>query len=132
MCNTSYTSFHTGHEERVEEKPFACQLCEKKYLSNNELRNHIQKHHREEYENQKDFKCSQCNKRYSTLGNLNDHMNKHTGFKPKCPICNETFSGKPALSKHKGRKHGNVYPHLAYKYGKERALLRMLKPCEVR
>ncbi|XP_028460151.1 zinc finger protein 271-like [Perca flavescens] len=59
------------------QKPFGCNVCEKRFSQKGHLQTHMRVHTGE-----KPFGCSVCEKRFSQSSDLQKHMRVHTGEKP--------------------------------------------------
>ncbi|XP_037549173.1 zinc finger protein 184-like isoform X2 [Nematolebias whitei] len=78
------------------QKPFSCDLCERRFTRKDHLKIHMIRH-----TGQKPFSCDLCKHRFSEKGNLKKHMITHTGQKPfSCDLCKHRFSEKGSLKKH--------------------------------
>ncbi|XP_037548941.1 zinc finger protein 480 [Nematolebias whitei] len=78
------------------QKPFSCDLCERKFFVKGNLKNHMRIH-----TGQKPFSCDLCERRFSVKSSLKNHMKIHTGQKPfSCDLCERRFSEKSTLKKH--------------------------------
>ncbi|XP_053660583.1 zinc finger protein 761-like [Anopheles marshallii] len=121
-------------------KPFACELCDKQYTKNAQLRAHIEQHHEKRddastrypcqecgkhftsksylnvhkriHRNERPFVCEICNKGYITRKDLAVHMTSHTGEKPlTCDICGKAYARRNALDCHR-RTHTKERPYV--------------------
>lgn len=81
---------------------FQCSHCNKKFLSNNLLKEHIRKHINR-------FKCAQCDMTCVDRHDLNMHvLYKHTSEKAfKCEYCEHASKTRADLNKHVAAKHGD-------------------------
>merc|ERR1711915_1125503 len=85
------------------ERTFQCDKCEKSFVKNCGLQEHMRKHDEEE----RKFKCSVCGKKFFTKDRLNVHSRIHTGEKPyECEICFKRFTQSGDRNKHR-RTHGD-------------------------
>lgn len=101
---------HTGH------RPFACDICQKRFSEANTLAQHKRVHTRE-----KPYKCDypDCNKYFAVVGSLTIHKRIHTGEKPfKCTWkgCHQAFAESSNLSKHM-RIHTGERPFICTELG---------------
>ncbi|GFU78081.1 hypothetical protein TNCV_4755251 [Trichonephila clavipes] len=75
----------------IEEKPFQCHLCEKKFSQRRSLVDHIRSHTGE-----KPFLCHVSGERFSRQRTLTNHLQRHTGKKAfQCDIESELVSRRP-------------------------------------
>jgi hypothetical protein len=78
------------------EKPFGCDMCEKRFTWKTSLTRHLRTHTGE-----KPFACEVCDKRFSVKSSLTAHLRTHTGEKPfACDMCEKRFSWKNSLTWH--------------------------------
>ena len=70
------------------EKPYECDVCEKRFRHSGTLRVHKRIH-----TNEKPYECDVCEKAFRESGNLKEHMRIHTNEKPyECDVCEKRFS----------------------------------------
>ena len=85
------------------EKKHICQLCGKKFITNQEFVTHTRTHSGE-----KPYTCDVCDHRFSTSSNLRKHESVHG--KPDsiiCKICGKSISSKKYLVKHIEQTHSS-------------------------
>lgn len=86
-------------------KPYSCDMCEKLYYTEHNLRNHKKLHSVFSKE-----QCEFCNKMLSNRKKLVIHIRKHIGDTPFfCQICNLSFYSQYLLKKHMISNHGGRY-----------------------
>ena len=80
----------------TEEKPYACEICAKRFRTSDEIKKHILVHTRE-----KPYTCKVCQKQFKQSCHLGRHMLIHTGVKQHtCVICEKKFTQPEALRSH--------------------------------
>ncbi|XP_052863671.1 zinc finger protein 62 homolog [Anopheles cruzii] len=87
----------------VNDKPYACPHCTKRFCWKRALTVHLNRH--QEAAERRVFRCLLCDKTYETPGGLSNHKrNVHKGLKPKethvCDVCAKTFATVYGLREH--------------------------------
>lgn len=81
------------------ERPYACKVCDQKFVQSSNLRRHEKTHTGE-----KSFACPQCDKKFSTASNLRQHAQIHkeeTNRKHyECTTCGRSYLYLSSLNKH--------------------------------
>ncbi|XP_066499355.1 uncharacterized protein [Hoplias malabaricus] len=79
-------------------RPHNCWICGSRFLSQEDLKFHVDSH---EGNDPECFKCLQCNYRCKRWSSLKEHMFNHQGTKPyKCDLCNYTSVYKKDVIRH--------------------------------
>ncbi|XP_028849129.1 zinc finger protein 335-like isoform X2 [Denticeps clupeoides] len=79
-------------------RPHNCWVCGSRFLSQEDLRFHMDSH---EGNNPESFKCLQCNYRCKRWSSLKEHMFNHEGTKPyKCDECDYSSVYKKDVIRH--------------------------------
>ncbi|XP_061666987.1 zinc finger protein 391-like [Syngnathoides biaculeatus] len=123
------------------EKPFACELCGRRFTLKQNLRRHARGHtgtksfccgacgkgftravtlkiHQLIHTGQKPLKCDQCPKTFRYAVNLKNHLRVHTGARPfACDVCPKTFCQAVNLKIHR-RVHTGERPYACRRCGK--------------
>ncbi|KAH8302702.1 hypothetical protein KR044_009780 [Drosophila immigrans] len=93
---------HTG-----EELPFGCNICNKRFSVNTELRDHLLRH-----AGIKNFVCPYCGVGRTTKQECDKHILTHTREKKfKCEHCEYATHNKQSLTKHVRVVHLNIRNH---------------------
>jgi uncharacterized Zn-finger protein len=85
--------------ERMEGRPYKCDVCPKGYKAEVWLRQHMDSVHRQ----LKPFQCATCDKCFTTRGSLSVHTKtKHEGLRVVCedPACSKTFAQASQMHSH--------------------------------
>lgn len=91
------------------EKPFACDICNRTFSQNGHLNRHMRIH-----TGDKPFQCDVCGKEFSQSGDKRRHERTHTSFRPyQCFICDKEFNQSGHLQRHL-RVHAG---HILYNNG---------------
>ncbi|XP_056637160.1 gastrula zinc finger protein XlCGF26.1-like [Diorhabda sublineata] len=84
------------NEPVLQEKPFRCSQCTKRFSKAENLLSH-QAIHSED----RPFGCHICNKSFIRKRELDRHVATHSGMKPfKCPRCSKSFGRKDKMMRH--------------------------------
>lgn len=103
FCGNAYSqkSYLVAHKRvihRIQKsapKEFQCNICNKSFATEQNLRNHVGLHSQM-------FLCAQCGKKFATNHALKLHGRKHTGERPyECMVCSKAFARSAALRVHK-------------------------------
>lgn len=87
---------HKQVHDRIVEKPFNCDKCDKSFANQEYLRRHLIRHTGE-----KPFICHLCPTSFAFRSGLNAHLLTHSDKKPfKCSICDARFNKRAALMAH--------------------------------
>jgi len=82
------------------EKPYGCDLCDKKFTHLREL-----DWHRVIHAGENKFECMLCNKKFPKSSKLKRHFLVHTGEKPhSCEECSKRFATTSDLKRHQRRR----------------------------
>ena len=85
------------------EQIFSCERCEKTYLTNKNLKEHVLKFH----EKITPYSCEQCHRSFGLESTLKTHIaNMHQ--KVPCDKCNQICSTSMMLKRHKAKVHGII------------------------
>ncbi len=87
----------------VNQYPYECSQCFKRYSSQAGLKSHMLQH-----TGNFRFWCEQCQRGFPNKGNYQAHMDKHEGITFPCNKCDKRFNTKKSLRYHQS-KHTGVY-----------------------
>lgn len=101
ICEKTYSTLssykrHTA-DKHIEEKPFACTICDKKFAVSYRLHSHMRNH------TDRTFPCSDCKKSFRTKSLQMLHIRRvHMGEREiECEDCGERFFNQGGLRTHK-------------------------------
>lgn len=87
---------------RVDERPYACNLCTKRFTHQFTLESHKLSHI-----SGRPYVCHVCGKRFTQMSSLTSHRVKHTGERPfVCNICGKSFTYQSNLKTHRSSHTG--------------------------
>ncbi|KAJ8945350.1 hypothetical protein NQ314_009251 [Rhamnusium bicolor] len=88
----------TSHSE---ERPFSCDLCDKKFKRKHEVSAHMRVH-----DGSMSFECDFCSKKLRSKGSWMIHRRRHLkDYVAKCEICSQGFVTNQEYNNHMGSKH---------------------------
>ncbi|XP_064901093.1 zinc finger protein 131-like isoform X5 [Columba livia] len=96
------------HMKTHSTESYKCDTCNKRYLRESALKQHLTCYHLDEggaSKKQRPGKkihiCQYCDKQFDHFGHFKEHLRKHTGEKPfECPNCHERFARNSTLKCH--------------------------------
>ncbi|XP_064901226.1 zinc finger protein 131 isoform X2 [Columba livia] len=96
------------HMKTHSTESYKCDICNKRYLRESALKQHLTCYHLDEggaSKKQRPGKkihiCQYCEKQFDHFGHFKEHLRKHTGEKPfECPNCHERFARNSTLKCH--------------------------------
>ncbi|XP_071433832.1 zinc finger protein 131-like isoform X2 [Pithys albifrons albifrons] len=96
------------HMKTHSAESYKCDICNKRYLRESALKQHLTCYHLDEGRASKKQRpgkkihiCQYCDKQFDHFGHFKEHLRKHTGEKPfECPNCRERFARNSTLKCH--------------------------------
>ncbi|VVC87738.1 unnamed protein product [Leptidea sinapis] len=102
--NENELSLHVN-KAHIQMKPYSCDMCEKQFYTEYNLKCHKKLHNlysREE--------CKFCHRVFKCRRSLVIHLRRHIDIKPNaCPVCSQTFYSESEVRKHMKLKHGGKF-----------------------
>lgn len=99
--------------KHLNEKPFACHICDKAFAIQSQLTRHVKDHISPPH-----FTCEQCGRIFSSRQGHHYHQLDHAGIKPhKCSVCGKAFRNKTDMVNHE-RIHSGDRPFTCELCGK--------------
>merc|ERR1719153_2057694 len=90
-------NFHGMEQERRQDKPYRCDVCNKGFVSRSNLRAHCRLHEGTALR----YPCPHCRRRFSHPSEVKQHQVVHTGIRAySCIRCGNKYSRYPSLWKH--------------------------------
>ncbi|XP_010284064.1 PREDICTED: zinc finger protein 131-like, partial [Phaethon lepturus] len=96
------------HMKTHSTESYKCDICNKRYLRESALKQHLTCYHfdeggasKKQRPGKKIHICQYCDKQFDHFGHFKEHLRKHTGEKPfECPNCHERFARNSTLKCH--------------------------------
>ncbi|NXW50801.1 ZN131 protein, partial [Nyctiprogne leucopyga] len=94
-CNRSFKLFYhfKEHMKTHSTESYKCDICNKRYLRESALKQHLTCYHLDEggaSKKQRPGKkihiCQYCDKQFDHFGHFKEHLRKHTGYLPQCQL----------------------------------------------
>ncbi|KAM4753164.1 zinc finger protein 131 isoform 2-T4 [Cyanocitta cristata] len=106
--NAADASCKQEHMKTHSTENYKCDICNKRYLRESALKQHLTCYHLDEggaskkqRPGKKIHVCQYCDKQFDHFGHFKEHLRKHTGEKPfECPNCHERFARNSTLKCH--------------------------------
>uniref|UniRef100_A0A8C3GTL7 Zinc finger protein 131 n=2 Tax=Corvus moneduloides TaxID=1196302 RepID=A0A8C3GTL7_CORMO len=106
--NAADPSCKQEHMKTHSTENYKCDICNKRYLRESALKQHLTCYHLDEggaskkqRPGKKIHVCQYCDKQFDHFGHFKEHLRKHTGEKPfECPNCHERFARNSTLKCH--------------------------------
>ena len=112
----------TPKKRDVSSLKYSCDLCAKRYSSQESLR----KHKNIVHYGRRDYKCDLCDKTFTRHTSVIEHKHnvhnltgKNARPKAQCDICHKTFAAKNSLRKHLKTVHFGLLPYSCSSCGKK-------------
>ncbi|XP_045529269.1 zinc finger protein 197-like isoform X1 [Pieris brassicae] len=102
--NENELSLHVN-KVHLQIKPYNCDMCEKQFYTELNLRSHKKLHNVKSRE-----ECTFCHKTFMCRKSLVIHLRKHIDIKPHyCPVCSKSFYSESSMKYHMKKLHGGRY-----------------------
>ncbi|KAJ2942263.1 hypothetical protein O0L34_g15810 [Tuta absoluta] len=103
-----YTMMNHYNKVHVGKSRYQCHHCNKLFVNNTKLKDHIRYHH-EGHVRERKHVCTVCGRGFTQKTVLQNHIRTHTGERPfECPHCDSKFAQKTPLVMHIKKIHNTI------------------------